>query len=58
MVTHDYDYNGTFHALVVVKGASTSDLQMARLTITVTGNAHEDGDLTTATVALATVDTN
>jgi len=57
-VTHDYDNNGTFHALVIVKGASTSDLQFARLTITVTGNAAPDTDLTTTTVALATVETN
>ncbi len=56
--THDYDYSGTFHALVIVKGASTSDLQKAQLTITVTGNAHPDTDLNTTTVALATVDTN
>lgn len=33
--THDYDYAGTFSALVVVKGASTSDNSLARLTITV-----------------------
>jgi len=57
-VTHDYDYNGTFRALVIIKGASTSDLQLARLTITVTGNAAPDTDLNTTTVALASVDSN
>jgi len=33
--THDYDYAGTFNVTVTVRGASTSDLQRARLTITV-----------------------
>jgi len=31
---HDYDFSGTFNARVVVMGASTSDLQVARLTVT------------------------
>lgn len=57
-VTHDYDFNGTFHALVIIKGASTSDLQTAKLNITVTGNASPENELSTATVALATVETN
>jgi len=55
-VTHDYDYNGTFRALVIVKGASTSDVQLARLSITVTGNPSANVTLATATVALATVE--
>ena len=58
VVTHDYDYNGTFRALVVIKGASTSDLQTAQLKITVTGIAHPDNDQDTVTFALATVDSN
>ena len=33
--THDYEGHGTFNVKVVVRGASTSDLQIARLTITV-----------------------
>ncbi len=33
--THDYEGHGTFNAKVVVRGASTSDLQTARQAITV-----------------------
>jgi hypothetical protein len=33
--THEYENSGTFSATVVVKGASTSDLQTVRLTVTV-----------------------
>jgi len=36
--THDYDDPGTFSAVVLVKGASTSDLVSARMTVTVTGD--------------------
>jgi hypothetical protein len=57
-VTHDYDYHGTFHALVIVKGASTSDLQTAELTIIVTGNAQPDNDFNAATMALGTINTD
>src|SRR5207249_11914496 len=37
-VIHDYDYSGTFRAIVTVRGASTSDNVSARLTVIVTGN--------------------
>ena len=33
--THDYDYPGSFHARVAVRGSSTSDLISSSLTITV-----------------------
>jgi hypothetical protein len=34
--THDYDFSGTFNVRITIVGASTSDVQTARLTITVT----------------------
>jgi hypothetical protein len=34
-VTHDYDCSGQFSARVIVRGASTSDLVSARMTVTV-----------------------
>jgi hypothetical protein len=33
--THDYDSDGTFRAVVMVKGGSTSDLQTAHLIVTI-----------------------
>jgi len=36
--THDYDYSGTFTVRVTVVGASTSDVQTARLNVNVQGN--------------------
>jgi hypothetical protein len=50
--THDYDDQGTFHAIVIVIGASTTDLQMARINITVSG----DPSVSSAVVSVATVD--
>jgi hypothetical protein len=49
-VTHDYDYAGAFRPMVTVKGASTSDLQRARLTISVS----PDPSLTPAVMLLLT----
>jgi hypothetical protein len=37
-VTHDYDYPGTFTAIVTVRGASTSDIDSSSLTTTVAGD--------------------
>jgi hypothetical protein len=54
-VTHEYDNSGTFHASVAVRGASTSDIQRAQLTITVAGDQSANTSLSTTTVALATV---
>jgi hypothetical protein len=53
-VTHEYDNSGTFRASVAVRGASTSDIQRAQLTITVAGDPSANTSLSTATVALAT----
>jgi len=37
-VTHDYDYSGAFHARVTIRGASTSDLQVERLIVSVSSD--------------------
>jgi hypothetical protein len=54
--THDYDCGCTFHTTVIIKGESTSDLQLTRLTIIVSEDASGNITLTTTAGALTTVD--
>jgi hypothetical protein len=50
-VTHEYDNSGTFQAKVTIRGASTSDLQVARLIVTVSS-----GPSSTTLFLVTTVD--
>ncbi len=42
-VTHDFDYSGSFHTRVVIKGSSTSDIARENLTVNV-GQTETDDD--------------